>query len=72
MKNEANRINETDKTNQVDETNRIEETNQIDENELVELTKAKLAFSDLKPLKQIDLSKSRPPNTTSVENILKK
>ena len=52
--------------------NQTDKTDQIDENELLELTKAKLASGDLKPLiplKPIDLSISRPPDTTRVKNI---
>ena len=48
----------------------MDETDQIDEDDL-ELLKAKLALGDLKPLKplrQIDLSISRPPDTTRVKN----
>ena len=61
MKNDTNRTNQTD------------ETNQIGEDEL-ELIKAKLALGDLKPLRPIDilrtidLSISRPPDTTRVKN----
>ena len=61
LKNDTNRINQTDKANQTDE----------DE---LELIKAKLALGNLKPLLPIDLSRSidlsisRPPDTTRVKN----
>ena len=59
--------NDTDRTDQTDETD------QIDENEL-ELIKSKIALSDLKPLRplrSIDQSISRPPDTTRVKDIPK-
>ena len=65
--------NDTDRTDQTDETNQTDENNQIDEDEL-ELIKAKLSLSDLKPLRPlipIDLSTSRPPDTTRVKDIPK-
>ena len=71
-----NKIKSDRLKNDTNRTNRTDETDQIDEIEL-ELIKAKLELGNLKPLLPIDLSRpidlsiSRPPDTTRVKNTSK-